>query len=380
MDEKTWIFEALKEKGIGFAMRVMSTYISGKLSKIEDIVKCSLCPNMCKFNCPTLLALGSESHSPAGRARIAYYVKNRVLDPSFDNVTSLFTCIDCGACSIWCPFEYRVSEIISPVKSMIDSKSFPKEIKDLVHSLSANKFLFKEKPDEKDREGEILFLRGCTARKFLPELVDVTIELFDKLGLRLATSGDEGCCGFHAYSLGLYDLTRKLANYNIDLLEKFKGSYAITLCPTLAYTFRVVYPKLGIKPQVKVYHVCEILPELVKGKQLRKLDINVVVHDSGHLTRDLGFKGLSELVSVIPGISVRPPVWTGREVLDVAYYCSLLPFIDVDLALRIGEMRLSELYEFGDTFVVASPDAKLLFSKLGAEVYHVVELFHESLG
>ena len=67
----------------------------------------------------------------------------------------------------------------------------------------------------------------------------------------------------------------------------------------------------------------------------------------------------------------------------------ILDFTDLDIALKQGDEklakkiaaeRLRELREEASVIVVSSPDAKLLFTELGAEVHDIIELVAEALG
>ncbi len=383
MSERDWIFEALKERGLGTALRVVSTYIFGKLRGVEDLVKCALCPNMCKFACPTHIASGSETHSPAGRARIAYYMKKGALDPSPENALPLYACLGCEACKVYCPFNFSVPDIVHSIRVQLWRRgAVPKQLATIVENLQSYGYLYGPKPAEQDRDGEVLYIRGCTARQYLPELTKLTIEVFERLGIPLATRSDEVCCGFHAYHMGAEDLFRKLARAGIELLKSSRWRYAVTSCPIVAYTYRMLYPRLGLRPPIKVYHVTEVLKSALAERrdELREVRKRVVVHDSWALSRGLDLGDLLvDVLKTIPGLEIMLPMRHGREVFDVGAYCTLLGLVDSKLAREVARERLRELREAGELIVVASPDALLLFRELGAEVHDVVEIVAEAL-
>ena len=50
-------------------------------ANIDDLIKCMLCPNMCRFDCGTLQASQTETMSPAFKSRIGYYISIGIIDP-----------------------------------------------------------------------------------------------------------------------------------------------------------------------------------------------------------------------------------------------------------------------------------------------------------
>ena len=380
MSERDWIFEAFKEKGLGTATRIVTTYITGKLKGVEDLVKCALCPNMCKFACPTHIVLGSETYSPAGRARVAYYIKKKVLDPTEENIKPLYACLNCNACSVWCPFEFSAPDVTHQVKvRLMRGGILPESLRKVKENLKNYGFLYGSKPAELTRKGKILYIRGCTVRHHIRDLARLTVEVFSKLGIDLAILPKESCCGVHAYYMGDDNLFKELAKSNIESLSSFGWKYAVTSCPVIAYTYRVLYPRFGLKVPLNVYHTAEILKDILKGKRLNKVERTVVLHDSWALTRGLNSNSVTELLKLIPGIHVKLPMRHGKKVFDVGYYCTLLAFIDPKLAKKVAAERLRELKEVANVIVTASPDAKILFTELGVEAYDIIEIVAESL-
>ncbi len=381
MSERDWIFEALKDKGLTATVRMVTTYITGKLRGVEDLTKCALCPNICKFVCPVHVVLGSETYSPSGRARVAYYIKHKVLEPTEENIKPIYTCLNCYACNLLCPFEFTVPDVTHSVKTQLRKKgALPKVLKSIEENLKSHRFLYGSRPAELTRKGRVLYLRGCTVRQHLRDLARITIEVFSKLGIDLATLPKESCCGVHAYYIGANDLFKEIARENTEVLEGSDWKYAITSCPIVAYTYRSLYPRFGIKTPLNVYYVSEVLKDLLKSRELNEIRKTVVLHDSWALTRGLKSNSVIELLKLIPGLDIKLPMRHGKEVFDVGYYCTLLAFIDSKLAKKIAAERLRELREEASVIVVSSPDAKLLFTELGAEVHDIIELVAEALG
>lgn len=385
MGEKDWVFEVLRRRGLHAAARVVSSFVAGKLRGVEDLVKCALCPNMCKFACPTHVASGSEAHSPAGRARIAFYVERGVLELASENAAPLLTCMGCEACKHYCPFGFSVPELTFSVRSKLwRAGAVTERVTQAAENLK--RFGNPRGPlqPEQDREGgKVLYIRGCVVRERLPELAKLTVDVFESLGVPLSTSGREACCGFIAYQMGAEGLLRELARRNLELLDDPRWDYAITSCPVTAYTYRVLYPRFGIRPKKPVYHVAELLAKLLAERrgELREVAKEVVVHEPWALSRGLELEGvLTEVLKLVPGLRATLPVRQGKETFDVGVYCNLLGFVDEELAIEVARERLNELREAGGCVVTAMPDAMLVFRELGAECLDVVEVVAEALG
>ena len=77
---------------------------------VDNLIKCMLCPNMCRFDCGTLQALLTETMSPAYKARIAYYLTIGKIDPMKDEnkafIDLMYKCTNEENCKVWCPFEF----------------------------------------------------------------------------------------------------------------------------------------------------------------------------------------------------------------------------------------------------------------------------------
>lgn len=382
MREMAWIIEALKERGLSTAMRVALRYMLGRLRGVDDIIKCALCPNFCKFNCPTHIASGSETHSPAGRARVAFFIESGVLELNPENALPLYTCLGCLACKAYCPFNFSVPEITYRLRVRLrQANALPIQLAQIVDNLSRHKFLHGPRPAEDRIAGNLLYIRGCTVRQHLPSLAEITMEVFKRFGVTLATHADEVCCGFHAYLLGAEDIFRDLAKMSIELLKKY--SCAITSCPTIAYTYRVLYPRFGFQLPIEVYHVTELLKRVMSEQQvkLREVRKKVVVHESWPLSRGIETSNVMlDLLKSIPGVEVALPIRHGRYVYDIGGYCSLLKFVNQWLVRRIAQERLRELSTVSNIIVTSSPDATIVFRELGANVYDIVEVMAEALG
>jgi Fe-S oxidoreductase len=153
-------------------------------------------------------------------------------------------------------------------------------------------------------KGEVLFHAGCRY-SFDEELWPVVkgcMKILKEAGVDAGIMGkDEACCGGRAYEMGYEAELVKYADHNIQAWKTAGVKTVVTNCSCCYQTFKVLYDKIGKKPDVEIYHFTEYLDKLIKEGKLKlkkKVPIKVTYHDPCHLGR------LSE-----PWIH-----WSGKEV------------------------------------------------------------------
>jgi hypothetical protein len=84
MKKYLWVIKAISRLKLSTQKEVISRFLTAQKkylpdekthADVGDVLKCALCPNMCRFDCPVLRAAKSETYSPAGKARIAYLLE-----------------------------------------------------------------------------------------------------------------------------------------------------------------------------------------------------------------------------------------------------------------------------------------------------------------
>ena len=130
MRKYLWIIKAISKLKLSTQKDVITNFLTAQKkylpekkthAAVDDILKCGLCPNMCRFDCPVLQAAQSETYSPAGKARIAYLLEmERYV--SDDAVDLMYACCNCDACQKWCPFDFSVGDLLTGVRKDIVEK------------------------------------------------------------------------------------------------------------------------------------------------------------------------------------------------------------------------------------------------------------------
>lgn len=353
-------------------------FISGKFKGSDDLVKCALCPNMCRHACPVSIVDGKETTSPSGKARTAFFIREGRLELNLENLKPLYMCLSCNACMEWCPFDFSVADLIRPIKEKAIQKGIVfDEFRNLFENLERYGYVYGEPPRREEiKSGNLLYLRGCTIRENYPELEEKTLKVLNALGENAFTI-DEKCCGIPAYNLGNIELFKKLAKEQAKLINSSAADIAVTSCPSCAYAYRVIYPKYGIKIKPKVLHITEFLKEKLNNLKGLKFKETITFHDPCQLAIGLNEpKILEEILSHIEGLQIKPPRRRGKETFCCGYGGSAVSLLNPKLANEIAKERLKELQEEAELIVTACPTCKLALQSNGGKVIDLVELLY----
>ncbi|MFX1427291.1 MAG: hypothetical protein ACFFBE_12625, partial [Promethearchaeota archaeon] len=124
-----------------FRQRKKNFFPEGEFkADIDNLIKCMLCPNMCRFDCGSLQAGNTESMSPAYKARIGYYLSIGKIDPNDPNnqefIDLMYKCSNEENCKIWCPFEFSVVSLLETVRDDLTNKGLmPEYLKPKIQNL-----------------------------------------------------------------------------------------------------------------------------------------------------------------------------------------------------------------------------------------------------
>ncbi len=93
---------------------------------IKKLVKCTVCPNNCRFECPILEATRKETYAPATKSRMAYYLERGYIDMNdLDFAEVVYACTNCNGCQNWCPKNISVGDLLRDVRAdLIDRKIY----------------------------------------------------------------------------------------------------------------------------------------------------------------------------------------------------------------------------------------------------------------
>ena len=348
---------------------------------VESIVKCALCPNMCRFDCPVLDSTKSETTSPAGKARIAYlYEMGRLECP--EAIDLMYACAGCGACLQWCPFGFCVEDLLLGVRrDVVEERSqlLPPQLEELRETLTTYRTTYERGSTSLNagtQEGDVLYFAGCTALNKTQEIPSATLSILEKAGIEYATLPEEWCCGAPLMMAGFQDEFLEFARHNRGELKKY--SQIVCSCPTCSYTFTHIYSSMGLSLDIPVMHVSEFLLNLINKGLIKMKEDNqenegvYVFHDPCVLSRKLHIcEEPRTLLRSIPGVTLSEAQFSRSETRCCGMG-GLLSVTHPQISFEMGKRRVSQLERVGDRIVTACPACKTSFIRAGAS--HVVDI------
>jgi len=395
----SWIVRALshlpwsvKKDAVSTLLTARKKYLPRKKTHadVESILKCALCPNMCRFDCPVLDSTKSETTSPAGKARIAYlYEMGRLECP--EAIDLMYACAGCGACLQWCPFGFCVEDLLLGVRrDAIQNRpqvSIP-QLDELKETLITHRTTYKKgctSLNAGDLEGNILYFAGCTALNKTPEIPAATLGILEKAGIEYATLPEEWCCGAPLMMAGFHDEFLEFARHNRNELGRFDR--ILCSCPTCCYTFTEIYSSMGLSLDTPVMHTSEFLLDLIAQGSVRlkgeepEYEHVYVYHDPCVLSRKLHIcEEPRTLLNSIPGVTLSEAQFSRSETRCCGMG-GLLSVTHPQISFEMGKRRVSQLERVSDRIITACPACKTSFNRVGAShVMDISEVIANSLG
>ncbi|NVM52787.1 MAG: (Fe-S)-binding protein [Candidatus Helarchaeota archaeon] len=188
------------------------------------------------------------------------------------------------------------------------------------------------------KEGATLFMPGCGHTYGMPNLVQLTMAIFDKADVKYHTIGTpEFCCGGFFLVAGFIKSSLLIGERTGKLLSKLKPERVITACPGcyMAYsakkfptgrgnqTFNLPLSTILEDAGIEVIYLSDYLEELIKAGQIkfkRKINRPIGVLSScstGKRNVTVGKGQLSEsqheILKSIPGVDYRELTFSGEN-------------------------------------------------------------------
>jgi len=344
-------------------------------ANVDDLIKCMLCPNMCRFDCGTLQATQTETMSPAYKARIGYFLSMGKIDPSLPEnkefIDLMYKCTNEENCKVWCPFDFSVVSLLETVREDInDLGLMPDYCKKQIEKLKTTRTIedyniyktYEEKKIENietDGNDEVFYYIGCETMKF-PEVVKANIELLKKAKIKFSTNLEKRvCCGAPVLNIRDMDLAKELAQENIELIKKTGAKIVISDCPGCVLTLTKRYGTIGINTETKVIHIAEFLKDLIEKGKIKPGKINkelskVTIHDPCLLARNLkDTNSIRSILHSIPNLEILEPIYT-KDYTHCCGWSGTTHWADKDIAIKEASNRIEELKETGAEILVSA--------------------------
>jgi len=196
---------------------------------------------------------------------------------------------------------------------------------------------------------EVVYFAGCVS-SFSPRTFSIprsVVQILKGAGVDFTLLGDdEWCCGFPLLSSGMKDEAKKLADHNIDAVNKKGAKVLIASCPSCYHTWKHEYPKISDKKAgFEIMHLSQYLLKLIKDKKvkLKPLNIRVSYHDPCDLGRNSEvYDEPRKVIESIPGIEFIE-LEANKNLANCCGGGGNLESLDAGLSGRIAESRAREI-------------------------------------
>jgi Fe-S oxidoreductase len=415
-----------------------------------DMNMCCRC-NACKFVplqqvrgfkhanvCPSYSRYKFHFYAGGGRLNMgAAAVREGSTNYSPWLVDSIYNCLQCGACDVSCKYGMDM-EVLQPIqeiriKAVEDGHPHPALDKVVTRMKATGSMV----PVEGGKRGDwaqglgltdatktkvdLLYHVGCLTSydKDMQRLAKATARVLDKAGVAFGIAGDaETCCGGRAYEMGYEGDFLSQAAKSMEVIKQTGAKTLVTSCATCYQVYNVLYDRFGLKGDLEVLHISQLLARLMdegKLKPQKTNELNVTYHDPCHLGRlgepwahwegtkipgdrfvfdppkpyRRGTNGVYEppraVLADLPGVTLAE-MDRIKEYAWCSGACGGATDSNPEFAEWTANQRLEEAACTGaDAIVSASPWSEKLFSQViaknggGLKVYDIVELVDQAI-
>jgi Fe-S oxidoreductase len=315
---------------------------------------------MANYICPPYKVTRHESNSPRGLALLVSLVQGpqqRKLEPVM--AERMYQCSSCYLCTSHGYDDTDPANLFIAARAdIVEAGLAPAPV--LRHR---DRLLAKPQPLQLPRGRSSakvgLVVDPYVAAAFPNELA-ANIELLDKAGIGFTVIGAEEGCGAQLFELGFFAEASERAAAVARQVASLET--VIFFSPYDFKLFTGWSAELGVElpPAVEKVPLPAYLARLVRegklhvggpGKRGAKAAVSYL--DAGHFVRpQMSFEGISELVSGIPGIELKP-LWRGGR-LAPPDSGDVLPHLYPELADGIDGKLLEELRETGSGTILVS--------------------------
>ena len=349
---------------------------------IANLIKCMLCPNMCRFDCGTLQASQTESMSPSYKARIGYYLSIGKIDPTKEENKSfidlMYKCSNEENCKVWCPFDFSVVSLLETVREDLNDKGLmPDYCKEQIDKLIDSNTIegyniyetYKENGIENvetDGNDDVFYYLGCESMKF-PEVIKANIEILRKAGVKFSTNLDKKvCCGGASFNIRDLETAKGFAIKNRELIESTGAKIVVSDCPGCVLTLTKRYEGIGVKIDKKIIHIIEYIKDLLEDGKIKPTKTvpddlkKVTIHDPCLIARNLNdTSSIRAILGKIQDLELVEPTYN-KEYVHCCGWSGTAHWADRELAIKEAKIRVNELRETGaEVFVSACPLCEL---------------------
>ncbi len=348
------------------------------MSVIETTEGCRYCL-MCRHVCPVTRVTFNEATSPHGWALTIASVRRGLLDWNAETTDRLYQCADCGLCQSFCVTDQPLPDAIVAARAeLVAAGRAPTSVAEIDMLLRrwGNTYGIAAPSPEATEWGETAIFVGSTAFHREWESVQAARRLLECAGTEHALVAVGRSSGYLAYTLGLHDTARQLAQATVEELEHLGCHRLLVLSPGQAHTLRHVYPLLGVAlpERVEVIELTALLAAQLDAGRLtfRQTDLELAYHDACQTPRSAGHGREQRLLL---GALTTQPLHEGFWREQRATPCGAsggLPWTQPALAAGLARAALADATRNGARLVVT--DAPQCLAHLRAHAATDVEV------
>ncbi len=346
---------------------------------------CAFCPKMCRFSCPVSESTANESLSAWGKMSAAHMVNEGQRPMDAAAAKAVHACTGCGRCTSFCKHENQVGPALfaartKAIENGVQPRGGASTVMTFEHSSNPfghplASFVASWRADSPVRYA---LFPGCSTLVKRPQLLEDVLAVARGFGAPMGVSkASSRCCGYPLYAAGAHAAFRRHARSVVEALAS--NPELVVLDPGCAYTFKVVYPQMGVSLPASVRTVVEVLAEnLPHSPNLAPLDETIAYHDACHLGRGLGqYEEPRALMRKAVKTLHEAPSTRGEA--GCAGGGGLLPRTMPDVAVDVAR-RLAESFAAPLTpIATACPTSKRMFERAGRTSYDLIALLRRWL-
>lgn len=347
----------------------------------EKIARCAMCANMCKYNCPTYLAMGRETLSPQKMARLIVYNEKGFLEDEKGFLDLMFQSAMCGACSRHCIYgDYDLRKFIHEVRvKAFGSGVIPEDVRERVETFKKFGNPNGEREVIDKGSGEYGYFISCSSYKD-EDLLKATEKVLSKSGLDIRRfGGGDICCGAPLYYAGDMEGFRRASLRMKAEIETKQVRRIVVDCPTCIKMMTEIYRETGVGLDAEIVHTTQFIEALLKQGKLgfSKENRTVTFHDPCILSYDLAIAGVPREIITALGFNLKEPAYSREHThcCGAAYGAKIG---DHRLKDAVTSMRVNELRNTAaDIYVTACPTCKSVLSEINMK--YITELVAERI-
>lgn len=376
---------------------------------IKELAKCVRC-GTCKAGCPTFGEEDLETWGTRGRLILLRELAAGRLKPSPALLDRIYSCIQCGACSVRCPLGIDINEVMYHGRGILKNEDRDRRRLRQLVSLATKwpalgfrilrmgqnsllpilerkgivplKFELPETALKKtgqvfkvpNKKGRVAVFTGCSINFLFPHLGESLINVLRHFGYEVVLPAGEVCCGSPLRTLGLEEEARELAKKNLRVFRGIQADAVLSLCPTCTVTIRNEYPKLAGEGLENAMDISSFLSGLTGNAG--EISKTGTYHDPCHLVHGLGIRKEPRELIRKAGIDLLEPSDPGCCGFGGTFCFSYKEMSDGLLRKRTKAIMQSG----ADMVITSCPGCMLQLSQSVSDrpVLHLIEVIEEA--